>query len=485
MVRTRLTLLTAPLGLVLVVFSVLVGVIAPRADAVPTFARRYETSCATCHQAFPRLNAVGESFRLAGFRFVDDERYRKVEPVELGDEVYKRLWPESLWPGDVPRRSPLSFIGRLLLEIDGDGSRSSTVTYLLPEEVELVWAGNLGDDIAFYGDVIFLQKDFGGADPDSWATVKTWVQLQSLFGPPNRANLRIGTVGTHTMGLLTARDANFYGTHFYLYTSWFLPKVPAAAADLASFNGNNFTIGPQAGIELNGFGEHWFYAVGLVNGNLDVPIGQPPSSDVTFYGMGGGSDLGDLYTQLAYKIGGLPFDRSAQEPSAELQTGAEFWRDDSLTLSLFGYLGQADVEAVALDGTTTVTEDDFWRLGVGVQRQIRDLSVSAAYLVGKDDRPYAPFSDESVDSANWHVEVLYFAYPWLIPFARYEALDLDLPPGIPGLDPAQDAERIVAGAKAMIRPNVSFTLEGAHYTVGADLEEGFDGTIFALFALSF
>ena len=37
----------------------------------------------------------------------------------------------------------------------------------------------------------------------------------------------------------------------------------------------------------------------------------------------------------------------------------------------------------------------------------------------------------------------------------------------------------------MIRPNVSFTLEGAHYTVGADLEEGFDGTMFALFALSF
>jgi hypothetical protein len=464
---------------------VLLLVLATQAVAVPTFARRYQTSCATCHQAFPRLNAVGESFRLAGFRFVDDERYRKVEPVELGDEVYKRLWPEALWPGDVPRHSPLSFISRFMVEIDADGSRPSTTTFLLPEEMELVWAGNLGDDISFYGDVIYLQKDFGGADPDAWATVKSWVQLQSLFGPPNKLNLRIGSVGTQTMGLFTARDANFYGTHYYLYTSWFLPPVPAAAAGLASFNGNNFTIGPQAGIELNGVGERWFYAVGVANGNLEVPLGQPPSSDISFYGMGRGSDLGDFYTQLAYKIGGQPLDRSAEEPTEELTTGAEFWRDDSLILSLYGYLGQADVEAIALDGTTTVTEDDFWRLAVGAQQQIRDLSVSAAYMVGTDDRPYAPFSDESVDSTAWHVEVLYFAYPWLIPFARYEGLDLDLPPGLPGLDPQQDAERIIAGAKAMIRPNVSFTLEGAHYTKGADLEEGFDGTIFALFALSF
>ena len=36
--------------------------------AIPTFARRYATSCATCHQAWPRLNSVGESFRISGFR---------------------------------------------------------------------------------------------------------------------------------------------------------------------------------------------------------------------------------------------------------------------------------------------------------------------------------------------------------------------------------------------------------------------------------
>jgi len=467
------------------VLLVLLGAIASSVDAIPTFARRYQTSCATCHQAFPRLNAVGESYRLNGLRFVDDERYRKVEPVEMGDEAYKRLWPEALWPSDIPRTSPISLINRLMIEADLDGSRPSTLTYLLPEEVEAVWAGTLGEDISFYGDIIFLQKDFGGQDPDSWATLKTWIQIQSLFGPENHFNLRVGTVGTHTMGLLTARDANFYGTHFYLYTSWFMPQVNATEAGLASFNGNNFTISPQSGFEINGFGERWLYAVGLANGNPDVPYGQPPASDVSFVGQGKGSDLSDGYVQLAYKIGGMPFDRSNLEQEDTLTTGAESWRDDSLTLSLYGYFGTADVETVDLAGVSTLEEDDFWRLGVGVQKQHKDLIASVAYLVGDDDDPYGALSDASVESANWHVELLYFAYPWLIPYVRYEALDLDLPTEVPGLVPDQDMARVIAGAKALIRPNVSFTLEGAYYTEGAELEEGFDETLFALFALSF
>ena len=58
-------------------------------------------------------------------------------------------------------------------------------------------------------------------------------QFQSLFGGDNKINLRLGTVGTQTMGLFNGRDANIYGTHFYLYTSWFMPKVNIGQAGLA------------------------------------------------------------------------------------------------------------------------------------------------------------------------------------------------------------------------------------------------------------
>ena len=467
------------------IFLALVCVAASEVLATPTFARRYSTSCATCHTTFPRLNSVGESFRLMGYRFVDDERYRKQQPVEMGDEAYKRLWPKALWPSDIPRNSPLAFVGRFLVEADLDNSRDATFTFLLPEEVELVWAGNLGSKISFYGDAIFLQKDFGGEDLISWATLKAWLQFQSLFGGDNKVNLRLGTVGTQTMGLFNGRDANIYGTHFYLYTSWFMPRVNLGQAGLVSFKGNNFSVGPQMGIEVNGVGKRWFYAVGVANGNLEVPAGTKPPSDVSFVGAGESTGNKDFYTQLAYKIGGAPFDRSAERAAESLTTASQFWRDDSLILSLYGYSGIATIETVDLAGTEIVEEDDFWRLGVGAQWKFKDITLGGVYLKGRDDNPYGSMSDDSVDSASWHVEMLGYPYPWLIPYVRYEGLDLDLPRDVPGLQPEQDIERILAGAKMMIRPNVFCTVEYVFYTEGAELEEGFDQTLFVLLAASF
>ena len=451
--------------------------------AVPAFARRYETSCATCHQAFPRLNAVGESFRLAGFRFVDEERYRKVQPVELGDEAYKKLWPRALWPTDVPRSSPLSFVTRMMGEGDLDGTRRTAATFLLPEEIELVWVANLGDDIAFYGDGIILQKDFGGLKSDAWATFKGWMQFQNVFGE-NRLNLRVGTVGTQTMGLFTARDANFYGTHYYLYTSWLMPTPDLGAAGLSQFRGNNFSIGPQAGVEVNGFGERWFYAGGVVNGDLTAPATGPPDGDIVFMGMGDGGGS-DAYVQLAYKIGGAPFDRRKDKPAEALTAGAEFWRDDSTTFSLFGYRGSATIRAVGEDGTVNENDDRFWRLGAGVQHQFRDLTLGAAWVEGRNNRPYGALSSEPVRSHAWHLETIYFAYPWLLPYARYESLALDLPAGVPGVPSTGDISRLMVGAKAMVRPNVGLIAETAFYTKGAELEEGFDRTLFVLLAVSF
>ncbi len=468
----------------LVVTAALLSV-ATEVLALPTFARRYATSCATCHVAYPRLNSVGESFRLMGYRFPDDERYLKAQPVDLGDEAYKRLWPKALWPSHIPSRSPLSFISRFMVEVDLNDSRESDTTFLLPEEIELVWAGNIGDNISFYGDIIALQKDFGGKDPESWVTLKAWLQFQSLFGADHKFNLRIGTVGTQTMALFTARDANIYSTHFYQYTSWFLPRPHNAEAGLSEFQGNNFSIGPQQGFELNGVGKRWFYAVGIANGNLLVPAGTTPDGDVTFVGAGRNTDHKDLYGHFAYKIGGMLLDRSREPPSDSLTTGAQYWRDDGLTLSLFGYSGTADIVTVDLEDTTWEGTDDFWRLGVGFQHRIRDLHWGMAYVAGSDDRPYGNLSDQAVDSTTWFTEALGFVYPWLMLYGRYESLELDVPPDVPGLDPDQDIAKFVGGAKFMIRPNVSCNVEGTYYTEGAELEAGLDQTLFILLSVSF
>ena len=37
------------------------------ANAIPAFARKYRTTCATCHAPFPRLTPFGETFAGNGF----------------------------------------------------------------------------------------------------------------------------------------------------------------------------------------------------------------------------------------------------------------------------------------------------------------------------------------------------------------------------------------------------------------------------------
>src|SRR5512138_2344278 len=97
-----------PAGRGLLVLAVL-AVTAPAAHAVPAFARKYQTSCQTCHIVFPKLNAFGEAFRLRGYRMPGEtEEMVKQKPVSLGAPAYKRLWPQAIWPGQLPGNVPLA-----------------------------------------------------------------------------------------------------------------------------------------------------------------------------------------------------------------------------------------------------------------------------------------------------------------------------------------------------------------------------------------
>src|SRR5512143_1162798 len=80
--------------------------------AIPAFARKYQTSCQTCHVVFPALTPFGEAFRLNGYRFPAgaDASVAKSEPIPLGSEGYKKLWPRSVWPGDIPGMPPIAIV---------------------------------------------------------------------------------------------------------------------------------------------------------------------------------------------------------------------------------------------------------------------------------------------------------------------------------------------------------------------------------------
>jgi thiol-disulfide isomerase/thioredoxin len=66
-VYSRVRLITVVVGTVL---SGLLAIASPKtAEAVPAFSRQTGEPCSTCHDVIPKLNQLGQNFRINGFRF--------------------------------------------------------------------------------------------------------------------------------------------------------------------------------------------------------------------------------------------------------------------------------------------------------------------------------------------------------------------------------------------------------------------------------
>jgi hypothetical protein len=55
------------------------------AQAIPAFARKYEKSCSSCHNAWPLLNKAGRTFKEAGYRFPSEDKHsQKIKGITWG-----------------------------------------------------------------------------------------------------------------------------------------------------------------------------------------------------------------------------------------------------------------------------------------------------------------------------------------------------------------------------------------------------------------
>ncbi len=400
------------------VFCLILTALTEDARAIPVFARKYKTSCATCHEVFPRLNANGEAFRLNGFQFADDELYIKDEPVELGDEAYKRLWPEALWPSDIPG---LPLIATRVIhdfKWDTGGTDSSRTDFDFPHEIELFAAGALGETLSFFSEIEFEHEH---------PSFDAWLGFNDLLGVENAFNVKVGNIMGSDAGLFTHRDGRRWTRNDYLYADYDFGAV-------GSLNTWDVRHG-QPGVELSGFDRSLFYSVGVLEGESAL-------SEKDFFG------------QIAYKIGGVGFDGSGADLGEdELKVSTESWRDDSLTLSAWYHSGTRLVLGTAV-------EDEFSRVAAGLLYRTGDLQLGGGVFSGENDDPFGTASTASVDSDGYFAESTYFYKPWLIPTVRFETRDLDMPSGgVGGAAEHQDLGRVIASVKFVLRANVSLTLE--------------------------
>lgn len=421
MVRFRFLLLVV--GVIVVAGSTW---LASRTDAIPAFARKYKTSCSTCHYAFPKLNGFGKAFNNNGFRYPGgDEGFTKEEPVSLGSEGYKRVWPDAIWPANIAGTSPLSIhaFGRIHYGGKWDDPTTSGVeedkalTFEIPHEFELIYGGTIGDKVSYFGEFELEHE----------SELAYEFAMQYDFSP--RFHLKAGSVGL-----------NVSPEHHRLTREHY------AVVDLKNQSGTwRMRNGAGGGLELWGAGNGsggqggFTYAVGIGNGQNDEDNFDLNTSK-------------DFYARGTYKIGGL-----GEIGGTEGQESSEsaFYIDNSTRLGAFAYFGNAlDGGTLEITPPDTVAadvfrEDDFTVFGADIDFWYNRFNVVGLFMQMKSD-----YAGTERTSLAWFGEVNYVIYPWLIGHARYEFVDADT-----DLDDPDAQTTLVPAIIVMIRANVKCSLE--------------------------
>ncbi len=410
--------ITAWLGLV-----VLLGAVLPTpVDAIPAFARKYRTSCMTCHVAYPKLNMYGEVFRLNGYQVpeVEDE-LKQDDDISLGADSWKRVWPNGVWPGTIPGTPPLAVRGTTDFQYDDTAAISREFK---PPSVTLFLSGSLQEDISAYmGFHLFEGGEIGSLG-------RMFIQFSSLLSnwqlPTYALNIRFGQFIPDAVPFANHRGLTLtpYATNTY---------YPALGSTLSAGHahgggGSGFLLESlQVGVEARGVIKHRVrYVIGMVNGS-----GAGPESN----------SAKDGYVRLAYKLGGIGFDGSGG--NAELNNISGYV-DNAITIGGFGYLG-------ALDNPAAFGPEDLKvrRAGVDVNLTYGGLNLFGVYTFGRD-QSLGTSEVHDLAFASWFAEADYNVYPWLIGVVRYETADAD---GI------KSVKRIVPNITILPRPNIKALIE--------------------------
>jgi len=433
-------------GLILILLNV------RTASAVPPFARKYQTSCATCHAAYPKLNYFGKAFKNNGYRYPagTEEQMTKEKPVSLGAEGYKKMWPNALWPADISGSAPVGI--RAILRANEFENDASNRSFEFPHEFELFAAGTIGETFSYFGEVELENED-------NEVVVATPFALQ--YDPRPTFHVRVGEVLPHPMsdGLrLTSSHYNPYDV-----------RTTPSSLTLRATNPNNPT-GPQLSFTGVTGEDRWR----LRDGQAGIEVwgarnGAGGNGGLTWSaGIANGQGLidengdKDIYARAAYKFGGYGELGGGEPPSR-----TEFWRDDSFKAGIFLYRGTStnsySGSTVALDpsrpaGVVTVSaateiKNDFDLMGADFDWFFRDLNVYGMYVQQSDDDPRG--TGEKIDTDSWFVEGDWTVYPWLIGVLRYGQTKQDFSIRT---DPATQ-EFLVPAVVFMARANVKLTAE--------------------------
>ena len=435
---------------------------APRAEAIPAFSRKYQTSCTTCHNNFPELNDFGLAFKKHGFKFPkDDESFVKEPPVLLGAKAQKEAFPGALYPGELPGDLPIAF------RYSGFAQYNSKVPLAVgftprtdlfaPNTFTIIGAGSFGPNLSFWidNDISTGGSGAAGGLGDGYIRANDighWLHL-----PKDTLNVRFGQFELD-LPFSQARTINLSDYDIYDQASVALanpalcqfatPSAPACTTN------NPFVFGvPQRGIEFGGYPNdgNFTWSVAIVNGNDDGPAARNSK---------------DIYARVSQTFN---LERDASVRKEVLASGPTGPRDHtSLRIGAFGYYGRnaLNIGGSLFPALPTIREP-FYRAGGDFRFKYRKFELWGLGKFGHDTNvvPNGPSDTASgfvsttpVTFAGGFAEAEYWVYPWLIGLMRYDVVNspTDFAAGLSRKDMRN---RFSPGVQVLVRANLKLAFE--------------------------
>lgn len=123
------------------------------ATAIPAFAKKYDVSCALCHQNWPALNRYGESFKINGYQMPE---------TKDGGLAGKRALRSGLFLDSGDASPPISLVGSgsifmIRAKENPAGERQADDFLCCADEnrVALIAAGTIAPDVGYHLDLTF------------------------------------------------------------------------------------------------------------------------------------------------------------------------------------------------------------------------------------------------------------------------------------------------------------------------------------------
>jgi len=433
-----------------------------KGQAIPAFARQYQTSCTTCHTDFPKLNDFGKAFKDAGFKFPsDDETFIKVPQTMLGAESQKQLWPKVVWPGSIPGMPPIGLRMNTFFQVMGKNRGAFDVLTTPPGAVpgsfvprtdfqtglfSIFTAGNFGSDIAFWVD-----EDFSvGGDNTAGGLGDGYLKFVNigrfLHVPKDALSLRVGQFELD-LPFSPARSYNVSGWDIYDQAN--IGSLHALFPQ--QFVNNSFAFsGAGQGIEISGGHSYggYHYSFAIINQNTggtpDTGTFVPTANGVGFMSD---SNFKDMYARFSYRFN---LERDSESRKAVQAAGSTGPRDHTyLTLGTYYFYGRSvqrisGVDAL-LNPTVLTAREPFYRVGGDFNFNYRNFNIYGLYMFGHDMNLFpvdalgnpVPLPTVVVPLgtavgfargvpatfSGGFIQADYMVYPWMMLIMRYDGVN--------------------------------------------------------------